>query len=235
MRLSIEDNTVSAKNQVTESQQVSFFPGKGGVKICFIGNSITRHAPSESIGWHGDWGMAASCAEKDYCHLLIKKVREKHPDAAFMILQEANWERNFWKEDAERYDAAMRQIEVFDPDIVVLRLAENVSREDTAEHDFGKGFDDLCRYVSDNSRRKLLITDSFWYSPWTENEIRTAAEKYAGGVISLYDLGNRDDMKALGLFEHAGVAAHPGDEGMAEIAKRIGDRLLPLSDTFFEE
>ena len=227
MKLSIEDNTVSAKNQVTESQQVSFFPGKGGVKICFIGNSITRHAPCESIGWHGDWGMAASCAEKDYVHLVMQKVRAQYPDASFMVLQEANWERNFWKDDV-RYDEAMRQTAVFDPDIVILRLAENVSRESASEHDFGKGYNELCEYLSDNGRRKLLITDSFWYSPWTENEIHAAAKKFSDGVIELGNLGNMPEMKALGLFEHSGVAAHPGDEGMRAIAERIGKRLLPL-------
>ena len=32
-------------------------------------------------------------------------------------------------------------------------------------------------------------------------------------------------MKAVGKFAHAGVAAHPGDRGMAEIAERIYKKL----------
>lgn len=35
------------------------------------------------------------------------------------------------------------------------------------------------------------------------------------------DLGDRDDMKALGEYTHAGVAMHPGDKGMESMAKRL--------------
>ena len=43
--------------------------------------------------------------------------------------------------------------------------------------------------------------------------------KYA--LAKLGDLGEKDEMKALGLFSHEGVSIHPGDKGMSEIANRI--------------
>ena len=47
-------------------------------------------------------------------------------------------------------------------------------------------------------------------------------------IVELGDLGEMDEMKAIDLFEHHGVANHPGDKGMAEIADRIFDKLKNL-------
>lgn len=227
MKLAIEENTVSSENQVKESDRVQLYPGKtGGKKICFLGNSITLHAPCPEIGWHGNWGMAASAPEKDYCHRIMTEVKKKDPSAGFLIVQGAEWERHFWAEPAEYPDALM-QIPKFDPDIVVLRLAENVSKENCALHDFEAGYAALCDFLSGNGRRQLLLTDGFWYSPWTQDAIRKTAERF-GGMLLLSDLGNQSEMKAVGLFKHSGVAAHPGDEGMKVIAERVCDRLLTL-------
>ena len=46
--------------------------------------------------------------------------------------------------------------------------------------------------------------------------------------VELNDLGDMPEMKALGLFEHSGVAAHPGDLGMKTIAQRIFEPLKEL-------
>ena len=33
-------------------------------RVLFLGNSITLHAPAPNIGWTGNWGMAATRANR---------------------------------------------------------------------------------------------------------------------------------------------------------------------------
>ena len=94
----IEKNTVSAQKQLGNNSIFSFEKPEGkGKRIMFVGNSITRHGIKPEIGWHGDWGMAASRKEKDYVHLLVDKINKIEPDASFCICQVANWEREYKK------------------------------------------------------------------------------------------------------------------------------------------
>jgi hypothetical protein len=76
-------------------------------------------------------------------------------------------------------------------------------------------------FINGSGKAKLIVTTSFWDStPWND-VIRAYAEKNGYPLVELSDMGGNPEMKAIGLFEHKGVAAHPGDRGMAEIAKRI--------------
>ena len=51
----------------------------------------------------------------------------------------------------------------------------------------------------------------------TENAAKASGAKY----VDAGDLGEKDENKAIGLFSHEGVAAHPGDIGMRRLADLI--------------
>lgn len=42
--------------------------------VTIFGNSIVAHDPAPDIGWTGDWGMAASCRDSDFVHILKKEI-----------------------------------------------------------------------------------------------------------------------------------------------------------------
>ena len=101
-------NTVSAINQLNVNDYISFINKDGkGKRIMFAGNSITRHGVKEDIGWFNDFGMAASSIDKDYVHIIAKRVSEIDSDATFCIAQCASWERGFWDDAVyEKFEIA---------------------------------------------------------------------------------------------------------------------------------
>ena len=95
----LQANPVPALGQNAKDQK-AFDPAKKGPRVLFVGNSITLHGPRPQIGWTNNWGMAASARDKDYVHLLQKKIAAVRPDAQCCLLQVAGTiERSFFKPD----------------------------------------------------------------------------------------------------------------------------------------
>jgi hypothetical protein len=214
----IQANTVPAASQLT-SRFVTFDRGQSGLKVLIAGNSITRHGPKPEIGWTADWGMAASAPEKDYVHILMRQIRTRDPGAEFCIAQMAGWEREYWLGEAvlAQYQAAAD----FAADLIILRLVENVPRDQLDEHPFAPAYAALLDFLDPQHRAQVILTTSFWPAGGRDEAIRQVAEQRGHMLVELGSLGVQDEMKAIGLFEHAGVAAHPGDAGMAAIARAI--------------
>lgn len=207
-------NTVSAEGQVREKLSRE---GGGGLRVLFAGNSITRHGVREELGWHLDCGMAASAAEKDYVHILERRIRGMFPDAEFLVGNFAEWERHFYEEDVmEQYRGAID----FKADVAVVRLSENVSEQDAKAHDLAEAYGKLLD-AFDKGGTKFILSTGFWKSERVDDAIRLTAQRRGLPLVELGFLGEMDEMKAIGLFEHAGVANHPGDLGMRAIAEAL--------------
>lgn len=217
--LQMEKNTVDSQNQLKETEYVSFVNAYGtGSRVMFLGNSITLHGVKEEIGWYQAWGMAASAKEKDYVHRLIAAVQKQQQDAAFCICQGATWEREY-KNGSAVYDS-YESARAFGADVIVMRLIENCSGREFEPQTFKQALKDYLAFLDPAGKAKVIFTTSFWRHPGDVMIKELAAEREQP-LVMLGDLGEQDEMKAIGLFEHAGVANHPGDLGMEKIAERI--------------
>ena len=226
--MGIEQNTVAATAQVRDRDNLRIVSCDGSKKILFIGNSITRHMPKADIGWEHDWGMAASAPEKDYVHQTVAILKERGLCVDFAFANFSRWEVNYWDDTVlEECDKFLQ----YQPDLIVIRIGENVwsraVRHKLEEIPLYPRFDSMVKAFAKGGA-KILLTDLFWpHEPIDEPIHRVAAEN-SYPLVQLGDLGELDENKAVGLFEHKGVAAHPGDLGMYRIAERIASKILEV-------
>ena len=216
----IEQNTVAADGQVSREAQVQTNECGGSIKVLFVGNSITLHAPKEDIGWYGNWGMAASCREKDYVHVTVSLLEERFGTVDYTFVNCAEWERSYWDETVLDHWQAARD---FAADVVVIRIGENTwgVRDKLGEIDYYPHFDRMVRYFASNPNAKVIVTDLFWRKEPIDCVIRRVAADRGYTLVGLNDLGDRDENMAIGEYEHRGVSLHPNDTGMRRIAERI--------------
>lgn len=211
-------NTVSALGQIDVNKFVSIYNRGGSKKVLFFGNSITRHEPNPSLGWYGDWGMAASSKEKDYVHLVVAELDKKYGKVDYCIAQGAMWEWGYrnTEEVLDEYYSALKE---FDADIVVIRIGENITAKKHLEVNCKPYFAKAVDFLAGNAE-KVVITDMFWYTVYNDC-LREVCEEKGYTFCHLTDLEEDERTMAKGLFEHEGVAGHPGDYGMQCIADRI--------------
>ena len=202
---------------------------EGGVKIVFIGNSITIHAIMPEIGWYHEWGMAASSRENDYVHQVIRGIeRETGRPADVRIRNLAGFERGFRDYDYEKN----RDLIDFQADYLVFALGENVAamETDAERQEFGKAFRKLVEgFLSGKKKPRTVIRGVFWTNEWKDEMMARTASDF-GLTFVKTDISGDESMMALGKFEHEGVQKHPGDKGMTEIAKRILSGFFPHSN-----
>lgn len=192
-------------------------------KVLYIGNSITLHGPAPEIGWNGSWGMAASVAEKDYVHLLsadIAKASGVQPE--IMVRNIASFERGY-----DTFDIAkgLKDVLDFQADLVIVAIGENVTAPatDEAQTAFAEAFARLLTALKQHGDPVIFVRSSFWPNSTKDAIMRQASVDAGATFIDISELGHdkSNEASAEQEFEHAGVAAHPGDKGMQAIANAI--------------
>ena len=115
-------------------------------------------------------------------------------------------------------------------DLITIQLGENANDLSTWKNDWI----DLINYIkTKNEKAKIVVIGDFWSFP-KRDEGKIEAAKQCGAIfIDLSDIKDNksyqscmncsvlDDEGKEHPITHCGVAAHPGDLGMKEIAMRI--------------
>lgn len=192
-------------------------------KVLFLGNSITQHGPAPAIGWAGDWGMAASAREKDYVHRLLDRIGKEAGGAPkAMIRNIADFERQ--QTDFPIAEGLKSEL-AFEADVVILAIGENAPSPTTAEarQRFADALRNLLAELGRHGHPKVFVRSSFWPDPAKDEILKRASDAAGGTFVDLGKVGADPTNAARSerSIEHAGVAGHPGDKGMAAIADEL--------------
>ncbi|MEY4273042.1 MAG: hypothetical protein RJA95_733 [Verrucomicrobiota bacterium] len=193
------------------------------LKVLFVGNSLTSHGPKADIDWHGNWGMAATSADKDYVHLVTKALAAKQGlPPTTMVRNVADFERNHVGYDivGKFADAA-----AFKADLIILCIGENVPALKTPEAraKYEEQVAGLLKTLRANPKAVIIVRSSFWPNEAKDGAMRKACETLGGTFVDISALSKDEQNYARSErpYKHAGVANHPGDRGMAAIAEAI--------------
>ena len=204
-------------------------------KILFLGDSITHSVPGPQIGWTGDWGMAASAAEKDYVHLFLAQLAASRSLDQLTASQSlahlaAPPAPEVWifNEGGGKVTDKLQftdKISAFKADLALIQLGENDKKDITVDG-FQKPYEALIAAIRAGNPRAVILCAGVW-GIWPgedqtkNNLIRAACKKYEAAFADLgaayADPGNR--ALSENRFTNAAVNWHPGDGGMAAYAE----------------
>lgn len=201
-------------------------------KILTYGNSIMNHAPAPDIGWNGSWGMAASSADKDYVHRLIYYMEHKFGEES--ITHEyggavATFERAVPASDetadlSGHISGLVATAAAEQPDIITVQIGENVNTSPTVAS-YENAMRQFVTALKEAAPDALIVVCTpFWGGDNLIAGMTNVAEEFDLPLALVHTL-NTDENKAIGQFEHSGVAAHPGDTGMDNIAKLLYEQI----------
>ena len=187
--------------------------------VVVLGNSIVKHEPNTTLGWTGNWGMAASSEDKDFVHLLIKDIQLKNPTVVIKFRNIATFEGSYSTYDLSQLD------DLKNPDLLIVKLSENVDDATAVKNNFITYYDKLIKYLAPQDKQIKIITDGFFNKPVVNALVKDYASKNSYPFVQISDLSIYPSATAAGLFANSGVAKHPSDQGMALIEQRIWEKI----------
>ena len=194
--------------------------------VLFIGNSITIHPACNY--WWGNWGMAASSADKDYVHQVVEGLEKTYQTVDYDILSFSIWERKEVRSNILPY---ISDVMSNNYNLVVIQLGDNVSSIKGFENDY----ETLVAYVkAAQPNAEIVLVGDYWYKKGRDAKKIAVAKRQGAKYIDLSDFRKSPEFHAkdgdmvmgedgqLHSIDFHPVALHPNDLGM----KLISDKIL---------
>lgn len=218
-----EKYLLNFNNEPLEAVNDSLMIGADSTITClFLGNSLTYHSVIDEEPAEGKRGLTATSVDKDYVHILLRTISEEHNvNIKYSIINIAQFERTFTKYSFEVGKLALAENK--QPDYLFVQMGENVSPKDI--NDTKKYEEEYIKLLSLFPNSKRIITIPFWPNKYKEYATTNIAIKSKSYLVDISHLGDGTDplnfSSSYKKYKTPGVGSHPGDYGMANIAKSI--------------
>jgi hypothetical protein len=183
-------------------------------KVMILGNSITRHDPSKELGWPHNNGMAATSPEKDFAHLVYKRICDVQP--------EFKPELKLVRITDEAHMTGFESLVPCDADLIIVELGDNFRSEVSIEG-IQKPYEAMLVALKKNNNGARVFCVSTWGGAKIDPFIKQAAKNQGATFvdISMLYADPKNRAESEGHFTNWGVNWHPGDRGMKAIADTI--------------
>ena len=216
----------------------------GPVKVLIIGNSITQHDRSESIGWLGSWGMAASEEKNDYVHLLKSLAEKKDRSVQLKWKNISEFEKYFY--DFRTFNSSYyKEFADFDADIIICTIGANINNsanENDLNFNSGKVFTEeayqnIINFFNPYGDAKVIVGIMPLTNYEVEEIIKSSAQNNKQILVDMSGLTG--DKYTARPYSNApvftsdvspAVLGHPGDAAMKEMADMLWQELSKLMD-----
>ncbi len=164
--------------------------------------------------------MAASTRDKDYVHQVLDRIsKAAGGKPKVMIRNIADFERQL---TAVGVSEALKEELAFEADVVILATGENAvsPKTDEARERFADALENLLAQLKLHGHPRLFVRSQFWPDAEKDQLLKEVCSRAGGIFIDIGELGSdpANPARSERRIEHAGVAGHPGDRGMAAIA-----------------
>jgi hypothetical protein len=206
-------------------------------RILYLGNSITIHGSDSSIGWEGNWGMAASAQAKDYVHVLTSRIAAKAGGTpTIKIGSLVLFEKYYDTYNASKIRTELASTLSFNPTLIVLAIGENVPTlsTDAQKAAYTSAYGDLISVLQESGNPPIFARGSFWSNTTKDPIMKTVAEAHGCSFVSLSSLWGQEQYNARSESYanpdwDPGVGVHPGDRGMAAISDALMTKITAVS------
>lgn len=201
-----------------------------------LGNSVTCNEISEL--WWSNWGMAATTEENDYVHIVSRWLEgQSAKPVTTTVLDIKKWEvapdRNAALDDYDKYFNEHT-------DLVTLQTGENITE---GKETLGTDYPALVKRIREKAPNAqiLMLGEVLWPKDDIEAAKHAACDQNGITFIDVSDFlaaYEEDTFRSslgtqvygadgnLHAIDNEVVAAHPDDEGMANIAQHFIDNII---------